>query len=309
MTPPVRLLISIVAAAGALFAAATVFLSIRGAGDSVALMDSPGAVDRAVTEAECDAPQTVPSDPFSGLSDLLITKAAEPGELARRFRLAGTIISEEAGIAMAVLDDRTEVRQRIVSRGSEIIPGFTLVEVEHDGVRVSGPSGEELLPLGKAAPAQRRADGDEPQSGGRFAADAPRAATREEAAARFGGEEVFPGRWRFSRDAIMEYYGELRDRPERLLSVFDSMDPVWVDHEDGSRTIDGYVVGAEGEHDFFMAAGLQDGDVVKRVNKTPMTNRLIAEGLIAAFVRGDATMFVIEAERDGETIEQVFEIE
>ncbi|MBR1835782.1 MAG: hypothetical protein IJ783_00700, partial [Kiritimatiellae bacterium] len=138
---------------------------------------------------------------------------------------------------------------------------------------------------------------------------AARLSPREKAAERFGGREVFPGRWAYDRDKVVEYYEELRAEPERLLAVFDSMDPVWVENPDGTRGIDGYRVGVEGEAGLFAAAGLQDGDVVRRVNAAKMTDRRLAEAMIAAFVKGDASMFVFEIERGGEVFKQVFEIE
>ena len=108
---------------------------------------------------------------------------------------------------------------------------------------------------------------------------------------------------------MIAYYEELRSQPERLLSVFDSMDPVYVEDPDGERRIEGYQVGVEGENDLFLAAGLEEGDVVRSVNSVLMARRDRAEALIAAFVEGRASMFVFEIERKGETKKLVFEIE
>ena len=94
-----------------------------------------------------------------------------------------------------------------------------------------------------------------------------------------------------------------------MLAVFDSMDPVYVEDADGQRRIEGYQVGVEGESDFFLAAGLEEGDIVRSVNSVLMARRDRAEALIAAFVEGRASMFVFEIERAGETKKLVFEIE
>ena len=104
-------------------------------------------------------------------------------------------------------------------------------------------------------------------------------------------------------------YEELRAEPERLLQVFDSMDPVYVEDGDGERRIEGYRVGVEGEAELFAAAGLQDGDVVKSVNNLLMTRRDRAERMIAAFIEGRGSMFVLEIERDGRTFKQVIDFE
>ena len=87
------------------------------------------------------------------------------------------------------------------------------------------------------------------------------------------------------------------------------MDPVWVEDADGERRIEGYRVGVEGEAELFAAAGLKDGDVVKSVNDLAMTRRDRAERMIATFIEGRGTMFVLEIERDGRTFKQVIDFE
>ena len=96
-----------------------------------------------------------------------------------------------------------------------------------------------------------------------------------------------------------------------MLRVFDAMDPVWITDPDGQRRIEGYRYRAElgAEPDFFAAAGLKDGDVVLRVNSLLMTRREQAEGLIRSFVLGDGSMYVVEVERDGEVLKQVFDFQ
>ena len=252
--------------------------------------------------------------PLARLEGVLLQPTAA-GALSARFRLAGTILGASTGGAgepMAVLDDKETVRQCVVVRSEEVVPGVTLIAVGEDFATLSGPDGDETLRLEKGA--TRRAAGEERGKEGRGKGDGERGKagprSREEAAALFGGVEEFPDRWKFERERVMEYYEELRREPERLLAVFDSMDPVYVEDEStGERSIDGYRVGVEGESDFFLAAGLRDGDVVRRVNSLEMTRRDRAEALIAAFVEGRASMFVFEIERDGETRKVVFEID
>ena len=125
-----------------------------------------------------------------------------------------------------------------------------------------------------------------------------------DALARFGGAQPFRNRWRFDRQRLLEYYDELRDEPERLLAIFDSFDPYY----DAQQKIAGYAVGIEGEADFFAAAGLKNGDVIRAVNSVPMTSRRRAEHFIRRFVDEQAEAFVLEVERDGKTEKQVYVI-
>lgn len=246
-----------------------------------------------------------------GLAPVLEPAGRARGALSARFRLAGTIFGASTGGAeepMAIIDDRELVRQHVVTRSEEVVPGVTLVAVGPDSATLAGPDGEETLALARRDSAPRAAPARAPEaSASPKGAGRPR--SREEAAERFGGREVFPDRWQFDREKVISYYEELRSQPERLLSVFDSMDPVYVEDPDGERRIEGYQVGVEGESDLFLAAGLEEGDIVRSVNSVLMARRDRAEALIAAFVEGRASMFVFEVERKGETKKLVFEIE
>ena len=299
MTPPVRHLFhglaAILAAAAALclaFAART-FLSGGPAQAAAPAADTPAA------------PVAAPADPLAGLADVLAPAApADPGALARRFRLAGVV---RGAAPMAILDDRVAVRQSIATLRAEVAPGIVLTDVRDDGVTLAGPDGEEDLAIERAAP--RAVAASAAPAAAAPDAPPPEPGSRAAAAARFGGYEDFPGRWVYDRRKVLDYYEELRAEPERLLQVFDSMDPVWVEDADGERRIEGYRVGVEGEAELFAAAGLKDGDVVKSVNDLAMTRRDRAERMIAAFIEGRGTMFVLEIERDGRTFKQVIDFE
>lgn len=248
----------------------------------------------------------VDTQPVAGIAQIVVASpdTSLQGSLARRFRLAGTILgvsNSGADEPMAVLDDRVTVSQSIVRRNAEIIPGVVLTQVKASSVVLRGPSGEEEIFLEKTMPSMTPSTG---------AATAPDSGdSRADLEKRFGGKEVFPGRWNFSREALLEYYSELRDQPERLLTIFDSMDPVYVTDLDGENRITGYVVGVEGEADFFSAAGLENGDIVRSVNSVDMTNRRRAEAFIKSFVEGNSTTFVLDVERNGKKTKQVYVVE
>ena len=100
----------------------------------------------------------------------------------------------------------------------------------------------------------------------------------------------------------MDYYEELKSRPERLVTVFDTMAPVY----DANERIEGYKVDIKGEAEFFKAIGFNQGDIVREVNGIPMTNRRAAENLIRRYADDDLDFIVIKMERDGKPIQQVY---
>ena len=323
MTPSARHLLQAAAALPAAAAVLCLFLAVRsGAPES----SVPGARSAPAEASALTGGGHVPGSGAGGsalgesaAAALRAAMAPAPsagGALAKRFRLAGTVLGTRPGESLAIIDDRSLVRQLVVSPGEEIAEGVALVSVSERSAVLSGESGEETLELEKSAPApdaaRRRGPSAPAEIGaGRGPSDAPAAprTPREVAAERFGGREVFPGRWAYDRGKVVEYYEELRAQPERLLAIFDTMDPVWGANEDGSRRIDGYRVDVKGESDFFLAAGLEEGDVVLGVNSAPMNDRRRAEALIASFIEGRATTFVFEIERAGRRVKQVVEIE
>lgn len=249
-----------------------------------------------------DATPAPPPPPASADAWAAIVPDEAAGRaIARRFRLAGTLLGAHGGAAdipLAVLDDRSVARQRLVRLGEEVADGIRLVEVRHGEAVLEGPAGRATLRVERRA-ALASAFGDAPGSDDANRADA-------QPSDRFGGREVFPGRWEFSRDRLLDYYTELRREPERLVAVFDSLEPLWKDGDPTTRVIEGYQLNVQGEADFFQAMGMRQGDIVRSVNSVDMTNRIRAEAFIEAFVLGDLDTFVIDMERDGEAMQHVY---
>ena len=241
---------------------------------------------------------------LNGIKDIVSyeTNSDKKGELSCRFRLAGTILgvaNSGADEPMAVIDDRIQVVQKVVRRNDLVAPGILLVQVKALSAILRGPAGDEEIFIDRGALSPnltqetrvvRTSQGEKDTS----------------SFEKFKGGEVFPGRWEFERGALLNYYSELRDEPERLLAVFDSLDPLY---EDNDGHITGYQLNVKGEADFFSAAGMKEGDKVRSVNSVPMTNRRRAEAFISAFVEGNATTFVMEIERDGKLSKRVYVIE
>lgn len=224
--------------------------------------------------------------------------ASEAGSLTKLFRLAGTFLVEGAGAAQirkAVLDDLRSKREEIVTEG-ESIDDVKVVRVFRERVVLGRGGREEELwlsfsrPSGSSTSGVERAAGVE--AGGLPVLD------------KFGGTRVGEHRWVFKRDSLIAYYQELRDNPERLLKVFDSLRPLY----DNQQKITGYELSVEGEPEFFQATGLEPGDIVRKVNEMPMTNRRRAEFLLNEFIGGRANAFLFDIERGGSPVELRYEI-
>jgi type II secretory pathway component PulC len=224
------------------------------------------------------------------------TPPAARGVLAGRFRLAGTFLSYGSGTPdsrKAVLDDLKQGGQRIVSE-SETIDDVVVARVFSDHVLLRAGTEETELWLGFARD----------RAPGQGAAGAGAGATAAAGADWLGGRRVGENRWIFSRAKLTDYYNELKDQPERMLKVFDSLKPLY----DEQHLITGYHLGVEGEEGFFDAVGMKEGDVVRAVNSMKMTNRRRAEFFIKEFVEDRANVFVLDIERDGKPQQLVYEV-
>lgn len=225
-------------------------------------------------------------------------EGAAGGALAKRYRLAGTFLeygAEGGSGRKAIVGEIAGGRELIVGEG-EVFGDCRVVRVYADRVVVRTGDLEEQLWLtfsgGKSARAGEAAGGEPSPDAVLTGAD------------RFGGKRLGENRWVFERDRLLQYYRELMDEPQRLVKVFDSLEPLY---GEGSK-IQGYRFRAKGEPEFFSAVGFQEGDVVKRVNAVDMTNRRRAEFFIEQFVSGRASAFVLDVERDGQQVKRVYQV-
>ncbi len=225
---------------------------------------------------------------------------ANVGKLARRFRLAGTFLYADvvsgAEVRKAILDDATrKPSQAIVTEGDEL-DGVHVVRVLFDRVvlRAGGQEEELWLSFARAGAggAGGKTNGTDNVAGGG-------------AAGAFGGEQVGENRWVFQRADLLAYYDQLRNEPERLVQVFDSLEPE-VNATTGRIT--GYRLNVKGEAAFFNAVGLKPGDVVRAVNQVPMTSRNRAEFFIKEFVQNRANGFILELDRADKREKLLYEV-
>lgn len=217
-------------------------------------------------------------------------RAVPEGPLAERYRLAGVFRMLGGGGgddgSCAILDDLKEHRQLLLASGEES-DGLRVEEIGADYAVVGDGTRRERLSI---APGISGRD-ENPATAVADAAPVPSVISTNRFGARVGET-----RWEVSRNAVMEYYQEMMDHPDRLVGLFNALEP---DYGDDGK-IGGYRVNTErGEADFFADVGLRQGDVVRRVNSLHMTSQKRAEYFIGEFVKGGLGAVVLDIERDG----------
>ncbi len=214
------------------------------------------------------------------------------GGLAARYRLAGVFLMlSDAGRSgsehrCAILDDTQSKAQHLVSEG-EWMEQVRVVRVENDHVVLTDGSHEEMVFLAAGTlPGQEKAE-----------AGAPAAEQAKILETNRFGNRIGETRWEFNRQAILDYYQEMMDNPERLASLFMAME---ADRDEAGK-VAGYRVNMDvGEKEFYTQVGLQQGDVVRKVNSMRMTSQRRAEYFIGEFVQNRLGAVVIDVERNGE---------
>lgn len=224
------------------------------------------------------------------------------GPLATRFRLAGTFFAfgdtteTSNNYCKAILDDLEKKEQCLVSEGDDL-GGVRVARILRDRVVLLGPAGEEELWLSFAG---GPSGSNTLLSAGTTAPGSGELPVLE--VNRFG-KRVGEGRWVLNRDALMSYYREVMEDPERVASLYVSMKP---DYKEGA--IAGYLVDPEGEKDFFKATGLQSGDIVRKVNSMNMISQKRAEYFVGEFVKSRVSALVIDIEREGQPKKLIYMI-
>ena len=214
------------------------------------------------------------------------------GALSARYRLAGVflILSDvgrsDAQHRCAILDDLQTQKQYLATE-AETLDQIRVVTVENDHVVLSDGSREETIYLAASTL---------PGHGVAGAAKLPTDNVPEILETNRFGNRIGETRWEFNRQAILDYYQEMMDNPERLAALFMAMEP--------DRDVEGKVAGFRlnmevGEKDFYTQIGLKQGDVVRKVNSMRMTSQRRAEYFIGEFVQNRLGAVVFDIERDG----------
>lgn len=217
-----------------------------------------------------------------------------------RLRLAGTfcVENERDGIRRrAVIESPARREQYVVGEG-DAVEDATVEKIDLDRVTIRSPTGTEELRLEFAG---RAGTTDLAVA---TATNLTNAVVGATATNRFGGIKVSENRWQFSRSSLVGYYQELLEEPQRMVAVFDSLKPV----RNQANKITGYVLGTEGEKEFFDAIGLQEGDVVRKANSMDMTSRRRAEYLIDEFLKNRLNVVVLDVERSGNPVKLIYSV-
>ncbi len=219
--------------------------------------------------------------------------------LNSRFRLAA-VQRSSSGNAFAVIEDKSDGRQWMKRKGEKLTESAEILSVEAKSIIIATPFGDyEMLQSDK---------GKGGSSGsGRVVSSSDNRTSVSSTIAKLEAGKTNEGIWELSRDDVMDYFNEVKERPERFEALFDTLAPIWyTDEADGKQKIEGYRVEICGEEDFFKAVGFNEGDIVREVNGIKMTNRFAAEELIRRFIHNDLEFAHIRMERDGEEVIQSY---
>ena len=210
-------------------------------------------------------------------SGAAIETTAPSGGWAARYRLAGVFLAlsapehPEDEYRCAILDDRQTKQQYLLTEG-EWLENLRVVRVASDYVVLSDGEHE------KRAICRRQSPGaDQTQT---VAVEDEKPVVLE--SNRFGNR-IGETRWEINREAVMEYYREMMDNPERLAKLFLAMEA----DRDEEGKVAGYRLNMDvGEREFYTQIGLQQGDIVRRANSMRMTSQRRAEYFIGEFAQG-----------------------
>ncbi|HEY8241727.1 MAG TPA: hypothetical protein VIH35_09785 [Kiritimatiellia bacterium] len=250
------------------------------------------------------APDWAPAPAITSTAwQVFVRSAAGPadrsGPAAKRFRLAGTFFtyaegeSAPAANRRAILDDLEKSGQYLVAEGQDI-DGYLVARIAQDHV---------ILRQGGIDTELRLSFGGEGQGAETSVAGGEAVAEPVLERTPFG-DRVGTNRWVITRDGLLGYYRELVDDPERIAALYMSLKP---DYR-ADNTIGGYLLDVEGEGEFFRAMGLEQGDVIRKVNSMNMTSQKRAEYFIGEFVKNRVNAFVLDIERGGKTEKLIYMI-
>lgn len=243
------------------------------------------------------SPPSIPSEIWGVIRPTPGSGVLAPGNPAsQRFRLAGTFFLYSEAIEgtpetrRAILDDLSQSRQLVVREGDRI-DDFDVMRVFPDRIALRLNGVEYLLSLSfgtTVAPTSTTQIASAGTGEGLSMEDQPAIET-----SRFG-KRVGENRWVFQRDELLRYYREVLDEPERIAALYQSLEPDYAEDK-----IAGYRLRKQGEPDFFSAVGLQEGDVVRRVNSMRMVSQRRAEYFLSEFLKDRVSALVFDIERGG----------
>jgi type II secretory pathway component PulC len=213
-----------------------------------------------------------------------------------QFRLAGTFFlfnaeSDEGGEERGAILDDVEANEQHAVREGQTFRDYEVARIFSERV-ILRRDGEEIeLALSFKGGDTRGGSGYRPDSG----AEVKLEDYEEVLESNRFGKRIGENRWVISQQALFDYYDELMDNPERIEPVYRALAP----ERNEAGDITGYRYNKEGEDVLYEAAGIQEGDIVRRVNSMNMISQRRAEYFIGEFIQGRMGAVVLDIERDG----------
>jgi type II secretory pathway component PulC len=221
---------------------------------------------------------------------------AGSGTSSGRFRLAGTFFlmgaddgsRDENHQRLAIIDDLVSNTQHIVSEGQSF-EEHEILRIYQDRliIRHDGNEYELTLSFKNGVITQR----SEPES----STNKIQQVEEEVLETNRFGKRIGETRWVFQKQALIDFYQELLDNPERIAAIYMSMKPDF----DEEGEVSGFRLEKEGESDFFDAVGLKEGDKIRKVNSMRMVSQARGEYFISEFMKDRLGAVVLDVERDG----------
>ncbi len=242
---------------------------------------------------------SIPKFSFGSFTVILPARSPKPSPsldvTIDRYRLVGTFFSytdasDREPQPRAIIDDVSAGRQRIVAVGTSIGP-YTVAEISRNQILLKDANAE-IHALGltfyRSASSSKRH-----YAGGGGQIPGP---TETAYSSNTFGYVVGSNRWIINRSALLDYYSELLEDPERLAAIYLSLEPDY----NSEGHIAGYSLDIQGEKSFFESVGLQQGDVIRCVNSMRMTSQSRAEYFLHEFMKNRVSAIVLDIERNRE---------
>jgi len=212
-----------------------------------------------------------------------------------RYRLAGTFFlmgndgSNPDRQRRAIIDDVSSNQQYMVSEG-QTFQDYEILRIYQDRLIMRRDAVEVELTL-----SYQSANSDRKSSNTPEVQKADMVLDQEVLESNRFGKRIGEKRWVIDKEAIVGYYQELLDNPERIAAVYMSMKPDF----DDEGEVEGFTLQKEGEKDFFDSVGLLEGDTIRKVNSMRMTSQKRAEYFIGEFMKERLGAVVLDIEREG----------
>lgn len=219
-----------------------------------------------------------------------------------RFELAGTFQvfdgEPETVEAAALVDDRETGVQRIVREGEDL-GMFRVSRIFEDRLTLlRGERSWELTLTGvKAIPRPGTPEAQTP-SAPMDPFDLPALESN-----RFG-KRVKENYWILEREALKGYIDEMMEPQNMVRTV--NLYRSFSQRTDQGDEEPGFEIGMKAEQDFFQDMGLQDGDIIRKVNSMEMKTQQRAEYLLREFYRDNMSAVVLDVERNGENQQHIY---